>query len=486
MTTNRPNIVYILADDMGYGDVSCFNEDGKLQTGCLDQLAEEGVVFRHAHANSAVCTPTRYGIMTGRYCWRSRLKSGVVFGYTPSLLENDRMTVARFLKKHGYRTACFGKWHLGIDWAKDGEEEWEVDFTKPVRNGPSDLGFDYYFGISASLDMPPYVYLENDRVTQLPDGISRNVDSKGYWREGPIAPDFRHVEVLPELTRRVTEYIHRQANNSEPFFLYFPMPAPHTPILPTERFVGSSNTNAYGDFVLQVDDTVGSVMRALHESGQSENTLVIYTSDNGCSPMANFEELASVGHNPSYKFRGHKADIFEGGHRIPFIARWPARIPAGSVSDEIICLTDLMRTCAAIVDDRLPANAGEDSFNILPALVGDDYERPLRPGTVLHSINGSFAIREGNWKLEMCPGSGGWSEPRPDSDEVVGLPPIQLYDLAADVGETTNVCDDHPEVVNRLRAMLIKYIREGRSTPGETQDNEAVDNWPQLAWMDES
>lgn len=464
---DKPNIIYILADDLGYGDVSSLNKNSKIKTTHLDRLAGGGIVFTDAHSGSAVCTPTRYGVLTGRYCWRSRLKKGVLNGYSEHLIEDGRMTVASLLKKHGYATACVGKWHLGMDWPKNGERPSDVDFTQPVQKGPLTNGFDYFFGISASLDMPPYVYVENDKVTALPNRETENKDSKGFWRRGPTGADFTHAEVLPTLTRKTVDFIDRQVaqNPGRPFFIYFALPAPHTPILPTKEFQGKSGTNAYGDFVLQVDWTVGQVLAALKRHGIETNTLVMFASDNGCSPRADFKELARFKHNPSYHFRGYKADIFEGGHRIPFIARWPGKIKAGTGSDETTCLTDLMATCAAIVGDELPDNAGEDSYNILPAMLGETHGKPIREATVHHSINGSFAIRQGKWKLELCPGSGGWSSPRPNEAKKLGLPPVQLYDLETDVGETTNVYRDHPEVVEHLTKLLEQYKRKGRSAP---------------------
>jgi arylsulfatase A-like enzyme len=450
------NIVYILADDLGYGDVSCLNKDSKILTPNLDQLAKEGMVFTDSHSGSAVCTPTRYGILTGRYCWRSRLKMGVLNGYSEHLIEDGRLTVASMLKEKGYHTACIGKWHLGWNWQKKSGKD-DVDFTMPVQHGPSTNGFDYSFCIPASLDMAPYVYVENDRATAVPDRIVDAGEGKMYWRQGDIAPDFEHIEALPKLTEKAVAYIQERSRENKPFFLYFPLPAPHTPILPTEEFQGKSGTNEYGDFVLQVDWTVGQMMKALKENGMEKDTLVIFTSDNGCSPKADFKELAKFDHDPSYIFRGMKADIFEGGHRIPFITRWPGPVKAGSECNDTICLTDLMATTAEITGYKLPDNAGEDSVSILPDLLGTATE-PVREATVHHSINGSFSIRQSKWKLELCPGSGGWSPPKPDSKEAKQLPPIQLYDLSTDTGETTNVQDQHPDIVKRLTALLQDYV----------------------------
>ena len=467
---SRPNIVYILADDMGYGDVSCLNKDSKIHTPNLDRLGKEGIIFTDAHSGSAVCTPTRYGILTGRYAWRSRMKKGVLNGYSKHLIEDGRMTVASMLKEHGYHTACVGKWHLGWDWQKKNIEPGEVDFSKPVLHGPTTNGFDYSFCIPASLDMAPYVYVENDQATAIPDRIVEANDGKMFWRKGPIGPDFKHIEVLPKLTQKAVAYIDRRVQEDKPFFLYLPLPAPHTPILPTKEFQGKSGTNEYGDFVLQVDWTVGQVIKTIQKHGLEKNTLIIFTSDNGCSPMADFQELATFEHDPSYVFRGHKADIFEGGHRIPYIARWPARVKGGSVCDDTICLTDLMATAADIVGVSLPADAGEDSVSTLPDLLSTAIE-PVREATVHHSINGSFSIRQGKWKLELCPGSGGWSPPKPKSQKAKQLPPVQLYDLSTDIGEMTNVQDKHPDVVKRLTALLQDYVDRGRSTPGTAQKN---------------
>lgn len=457
-----PNIVYILADDMGYGDVGALNPEGKIKTPHMDALARDGMIFTDAHSGSAVCTPTRYGILTGRYCWRSRLKKGVLGGYSKHLIEDGRMTVASLLKQRGYHSACIGKWHLGWDWARPGGKK--VDFTKPVTNGPDANGFDYSYAHCGSLDMAPYVYVENGAVTAQPDRTTHSKDKYGWWRKGPTGSDFDHEDVLPNFTRRGVRYVKERAATGKPFFLYLPLPAPHTPILPTEEFRGKSGINPYADFVMQVDWSIGQIAQALAESGVAENTLIIVTSDNGCSPAAKFPELLEKGHDPSYVYRGHKADIFEGGHRIPFIARWPRRIRAGSTCDDTTCLTDLMATAAEMASIPLPDSAGEDSVSMLPNLLGTA-TGPVREATVHHSVNGSFSIRQGKWKLELCPGSGGWSNPRPRQAKEQGLPPVQLYDLATDLGETKNLHDQHPEVVEKLTALLEKYKSEGRSTP---------------------
>ncbi|MFZ5833727.1 MAG: sulfatase-like hydrolase/transferase, partial [Planctomycetota bacterium] len=266
----------------------------------------------------------------------------------------------------------------------------------------------------------------------------------------------------------------------QPFFLYLPLNSPHTPIEPNKEFQGRSGINAYADFTMQTDAAVGEVLAALAETGAAANTLVLFTSDNGCSPSANYEELEAHGHNPSYHFRGTKADIFEGGHRVPFVARWPGRVQPGSQCDAAICLTDLMATCAEIIGQPLPPEAGEDSASLVGLLSGKN--QALREATVHHSINGSFAIRQGPWKLILCPDSGGWSQPRPGSQQAAGLPPVQLYNLAEDVGEKNNLEAQHPEIVARLRALLDRYVSEGRSTPGATQKNDRpVDTAPRAS-----
>lgn len=499
----KPNLIYILADDMGYGDLSCLNEKSKIKTPNFDSLAAAGLKCTDAHASSAVCTPSRYSILTSRYNWRSVLKSGVTGGYSPPLLECGRMTVASMLKGAGYRTACVGKWHLGLQWARTAEGETipespgfettkGIDYAAPISDGPLQHGFDYFYGIAASLDMPPYVYIENDRATEIPDHETEGF-GKQFWRKGPTGPNFKHEEVLPRLTEKTLDLIDEWGSTGSdpaaPFFIYFPLPAPHTPILPTERFQGCSKTNEYGDFVAMCDDLVGQIMKKLEEKGIADNTILMFTSDNGCSPMADFSELESVGHNPSYIFRGHKADIYEGGHRIPLLVRWPAGIKAGSIVAETVCLSDLTATMADILEFKLPENAAEDSYSNLPiwqrgaeTSPGTAQPTPVRPSIVHHSINGSFSIRKGKWKLEMCPGSGGWSYPRP-GEEPPGAPVIQLYDMEADISERTNVQDRYPDIVAALKAELTTIITSGRSTPGTPQKNTGPEYWEQLAWM---
>ena len=468
----KPNIIFIMADDMGYGDLGCYNRDSKIPTPNMDRLAKEGIRFTDAHSPSAVCTPTRYGVLTGRYCWRTRLKRGVLNGYSPSLIDTRRMTVASLLKQYGYATACIGKWHLGLGSDK------RTDFSKPLAPGPNALGFDYFYGISASLDMPPYCYIENDRVVKEPTlTVEAGEASKdGWWRKGPIAPGFKHVDVMPTLTEKAVAYIdkHAKSSRNSPFFMYFALPAPHCPIAPADFVKGRSQAGGYGDYVVEVDWAVGEVMKALEQNGFAENTLIMVTSDNG-SPgrtkikRAPYSIIEVYGHYPSGDLRGIKADIWDGGHREPFVARWPARIRAGSTSDELICLTDLLATCAAVVGAKLPPllsstrrRGGEDSYSILPALLGKKMDKPIREAVVHHSGSGMFAVRQGKWKLILGRGSGGFTKPSRVKPKP-GEPRGQLYDLHKDPAETNNVWAEHPGIVQRLTNLLEKYRKQGHS-----------------------
>jgi arylsulfatase A-like enzyme len=481
----RPNIVYILADDMGYGDLSCQNPDSKIPTPNLDKLVLEGIRFTDAHSPSAVCSPTRYGILTGRYCWRTRLKKSVLWPWDKPLIDANRLTIGKLLKIHGYDTACIGKWHLGWDWpTTDGKEPIgmgktnvansgsNVDFKRPIPNGPTSRGFDYYFG-TAVPNFPPYCFIENEMTLGIPTG--KKPDDM-FGAPGPMLEGWKLEEILPGLERKAVEYIDAKAgkiNNplfkqtaGKPFFLYMPLTAPHTPIAPAGQFKGKSNAGAYGDFVCQVDHIVGRVIDALKRNNFTYNTLVIFTSDNG-SPGRDGTNMSGkansvrrFGHNPSYIYRGIKADIWDGGHRVPFIARWPGRIKPGSINDETICHVDFMATCAAILGYELPPNAGEDSYNILPALTARKLVEPIREATVHHSISGMFAIRQGKWKLILGRGSGGWSgRGRPEE------PPVQLYDMSKDASERMNLCAEYPDIVEQLTKLLQKYKQQGHSRP---------------------
>ncbi len=466
-----PNVVYILADDLGYGDLSSLNPKSGIRTPSMDFIVDNGIQFTDAHSNSSVCTPTRYGILTGRYAWRSRLKKGVLWGYDPPLIEADRVTVASFLKDNGYNTACIGKWHLGLGWQPKHKDkpiakyEWDmvfeqgddsnVDFTKPV-SGPKELGFEYSYIIPSSLDMTPYLYVENGRAVGLPKaytkGKSPNEYGRGlFWRAGEVSPNFVFEEVLENITDKAVYYIDRQKKSEKPFFLYFPLTGPHTPWLPTDGTRGKSEAGTYGDFVIDVDNAVGSIINALENSGQLDNTLIIVTSDNGSHWT--LEDKEKYAHRANYNFKGQKADIYEGGHHIPYIAMWPGNIVPGSSSDQIICTTDLLATLSGILEKPLPKGAGEDSYDMLNAYLKTDTDKPIRDYTIHHSLDGFFSIRKGKWKLTTQLGSGGFSEPKvtsPSDGEAKGT----LYDLENDINETVNLYNENSEVVEELTKLL--------------------------------
>ncbi|MEX0600346.1 MAG: arylsulfatase, partial [Rhodothermales bacterium] len=407
---------------------------------------------------SAVCTPTRYGLLSGRYAWRTHLKDGVLLGYSPNLIDTTRMTVPSMLKQVGYVTAGVGKWHLGL-----GDEE-RTDYSEPLRPGPVSLGFDYYFGIPSSLDFEPYVYFENDRVEALPtDSIeaSRDCCTGDFYRGGASAPGFEHEEVLPRTVANARAYI-EDRQMGQPFFLYVPFSAPHTPWLPTEPFQGISEAGPYGDFMAQVDAGVGEILDAIDANGLAENTLVVFASDNGAYWRQ--EEIDAYGHLANLDWRGMKADIYEGGHRVPFIVRWPGEVEAGAVRDEVVSLTDLMATFASVTDVVLPDDAAEDSYDILPLLRGEPVEGELREATVLHSSRGMYALRRGPWKLIEGRGSGGFTEPI-FVDPEPGEPEGQLYHLEEDPLETTNLYAERPEIVEQLSTLLDRYRDQGYSRP---------------------
>lgn len=474
----HPNIVFILADDLGYGDVKCFNPEGKIPTPNIDRLASEGMKFTDAHTSSSVCTPSRYSILTGRYPWRSRLQKGVLGGFSKPLIDSGKMTVASFLKQNGYFTACIGKWHLGMDWPlKKGYKKiktgWEVDYFKPICQGPNTRGFDYFFGISASLDMSPFILINNDHTVGIP-----TVTKKIFGRNGPSTKEFEPVHVVPILTKKAKEFIIAKSKSKQSFFLYFALPSPHTPIVPDIQFKGKSGVTPYGDYVMETDWAVGQVIKTLDSLGLSSNTIVFFTSDNGFAPyvLKKFD-LIALGHYPSYIFRGYKSDIWDGGHRVPFIARWPGHIKPGSACSDLISLTDFMATCAALIHKKLPDNVAGDSYNILPDLMGTAKEA-IRPAIVYQSIDGHFSIQEGKWKLELCPGSGGWESPKNKEAYKNGLPLMQLYNMHTDPSEKSNVENQYPQIVEHLTKLLERYVKRGRSTPGRQLRNDVkVDIW---------
>ena len=469
--SEMPNIVYILADDMGYGDVSAYNTEGAIATPNIDKLAAEGMRFTDAHSPSSVCTPTRYALLTGRYPWRSRLPKGVLRGYSRTLIEPDRLTVASLLKNYGYETGVVGKWHLGLDWqVNKGRENLlhtegygineemkpeDIDFGQEPTQGPKTIGFDYSYILPASLDMPPYCYLENQKLTELPTAYTDgNKLESGYtgpfWRAGKMAPSFDFYEVLPTFIQKANDFIKKQSKK-KPFFLYLPLAAPHTPWVPKKNYTGTSKAGEYGDFVQQVDASIGQILKTLADMGFSDNTIVIFTSDNGPYWRENFVE--KYNHKAAGDFRGMKGDAFEGGHRIPFIVRWKGKVKAGTTSDATTTLANLIATCTDIVGNKDVINKVEDSYSILPVLLGKVQKVPNQPAVVHSSSIGYFAIRKGDWKLIEGLGSGGFTEPRevkPKAGEALG----QLYNLATDIHEDHNVYEQYPEKVKELTLLL--------------------------------
>jgi arylsulfatase A-like enzyme len=450
-----PNIVVILCDDLGYGDVGCYYKGAKIPTPRMDRLAREGMRFTDAHSPSSVCTPTRYGVLTGRYCWRTRMKSGVGNGYSPALIEPGRDTIASLLKREkGYRTGGFGKWHLGL-----GTEE-KVDYGREFRPSPLEFGFDEFYGIPASLDMPPYVFIDGHRAVEPPTStIADNGEVKRgpFWRGGPRAPSFEMYEVIPSIVKRAVAFVERE---KEPFFAYVPLPAPHTPWVPSKPFQGKSKAGLYGDFVEETDASIGMILDALERTGKAKNTLVIVTSDNG-APWEERDAKEALGHWANAEWRGQKADIQEAGHRVPFLVRWPGRVKAGTVSRQTICLTDLFATIADLQGIRLTDAMAEDSVSLLPELLGRQ-RGPLREAVVHHSANGMFSIRQGDWKLILGRGSGGFTTPI-KIDPKPGDVPGELYNLRNDPHEDRNVYDTNPAIVARLSALLKRYQDSGRS-----------------------
>lgn len=501
---NKPNIIMVLVDDLGYGDVSCFNPDSKIHTPNIDKLASEGMCFTDMHASSAVCTPSRYALMTGRYNWRSRLKYAAIPGTATPLIEDDRTTIGHIMQQSGYRTACVGKWHLGLGWQKqypdtnlcDSMEtpvsdraDFGIAYDKPILNGVNTRGFDYFFGMPASLDLPPYVFIENDKTESHPDitvGVPlqefRNVGPQEACLQGPRAADFTFESAIPRCDDKVLSLVEEYAKAEQPFFIYYPTLAVHTPLVPTEAFAGKSIIGPYGDMVLQLDDFIGRLDTQLTASGIADNTIVIFTSDNGCSVEVDIPAMQALGHEPSYHFRGAKCDIWDGGHRVPYIVRWPQTIAPNTTCAATTCLVDTLATFAALNDISYPDDTAEDSVSNLALWKGSQEE--VRDYTVHHSLFGMFAIRENEWKLEMCAGSGS-NNPPFEGMQTQGMHPIQLYNMETDVGETTNVAQAHPEIVADLKQKLANCITSGRSTPGAPQENYPSERWPGIGWMHE-
>lgn len=482
----RPNIVIILADDLGYGDVQCYNpERGKIATPNIDRLALQGMRFTDGHSSSGCCSPSRYTLLTGRYHWRSRLQQGIVAAWERPLIAPDRLTIAGLARQQGYRTACIGKWHLGWDWPITPDQmahfrglggkaggggtvamvataaqraSWAEVFAKPIVGGPTARGFDEYFGTDVP-NWPPYCFIENDRTVGIPsellspDFLVKNQASL----QGPALAGWKLEPILPALADRAANFISRQAKAGQPFLLYLPLTAPHTPIAPTSEWRGRSGLGDYGDFVMQTDAAIGRVLDALDDAGVADNTFVLITSDNGCASYIGVPPLEAKGHFPSGPLRDYKASVYEGGHREPFIVRWPGVVSGGRTSRQYVHQADVMATLAGIWGVKLPDSAGEDSFSLLPLLKGVD--QPVRSHGVNTACNGVPSIRKGPWKLVLA-------------EDPAAKTAVQLYHLDLDLGEQRNVAADNAQLVAELRAELEKLIVAGRSTPGAVQKND--------------
>lgn len=474
-----PNVVVILADDLGYGDLQCYNAKSQVKTPNLDQLSREGIRFTDAHSGSAVCSPTRYGLLTGRYAFRSPLKRGVLGGYSPSLIEPDRFTIGDLMQQAGYQTGVVGKWHLGLDWPKipgtqpeppHQPHQWpkgdNLDIAADLTQGPKELGFEYSYIIPSSLDIPPYLYLENGKPSSRDIvEIAGNDEPRGvFWRTGKGSVDFKLKETLDHLVGKAQEFLVAKSKNSAPFFLYLPLTSPHTPWLPAAQFQGKSGAGTYGDFVAHTDAVVGRVLKTLDSLGLKENTLVIFTSDNGADWKPGDKERYPA-HKANGNLRGQKSDIWEGGHRVPFLLRWPGAVKVPRVANQTICLNDLMGTLATLTHQKLPANAGQDSFDFSPILRARNYTKPTRPNVIHHSIEGMFSIRQGTWKYVAGKGSGGWSKVESATKDL----PAQLYAIDSDPGETQNVIVANPVIAQKLKTLLEQQHIAGYTRKGAVQ-----------------
>jgi arylsulfatase A-like enzyme len=498
--TSKPNILVILADDLGYGDVRSYNSArGKIPTPNIDKLATQGMRFTDGHSSSGVCSPSRYTLLTGRYHWRSKLQHGIVGVFGDPLIAPERMTIGTLAKQQGYRTACIGKWHLGWDWpitkeqrpllspAQQPDDEakkagggnpstthlptekqisaWSDIFSTPIAGGPITRGFDMYFGTDIP-NWPPFCFIENDRTLGVPtEFLPREYMAKNQAsQQGPALKEWKLEGILPALADRTIRFIQESAQKKEPFLVYMPLTSPHTPLSVNSEWKGKSQLNLFADFVMETDSTVGRVLEALEKSGEAQNTLVVFTADNGCAPYIGVKELEQMGHYPSGPLRGYKADAWEGGHRVPFIVRWPGVVRPGSVCSQLVYQSDLLRTFADAFNVKLPETAGEDSFSLMPLLKGED--KPVRETAVSTSMGGTPAVRSGSWKYIPAPGSGGWGSGGDQSQ------PLQLYNLAEDLGETNNLAASMPEKITEMHSILEKLILDGRSTPGAKQQND--------------
>ena len=481
--SQKPNIVIIYADDMGYGDLQCQNEDSKIPTPYLNKLASEGMRFTDAHSSSGICSPSRYALLTGTYHWRRQ--HDIVNSFGPPFFNESDVTLPELLKTNGYKTAAIGKWHLGWNWKFKNEPSGEVfqwnkkrkfykpediDWSGPLTGGPLDQGFDYYFG-DGTINFPPYAWIENDQFIELPKAVMdvHNVGfnvNEGEWefRPGPKVEGWNPYEVLPTLTKKTVAYINQQEAD-KPFFLYMALPSPHAPIIPNKEFVGKSEAGPYGDYMFQTDWVAGQVMKALKEKGLDKNTIVIFTADNGPEKYA-FERAEKYEHFSMGDFRGLKRDVWEGGHHVPFIIKWPDHIKANTISEEVISQVDIMATLAEITKTSIPANAAPDSYNLLPLINGKKYKNPLREATVHNTYDGIWGLRKGKWLYINKP-SGEHSK-MPDSfKKLRGYKdfntPALLFDMNKDAEQRNNIFEAHPDVIQEMSTILEAYRKQGYS-----------------------
>ncbi len=481
--SQQPNILILYADDLGYGDLSIQNSESKIPTPHLDQLAKQGLRFTDGHSSSGICTPSRYALLTGRHHWRDF--HGIVNAFGKSVFNKERLTLPEMLKEKGYNTACIGKWHLGWNWdaikkpeakaIKQGRRRaWgpeAFDWNKKIPDGPLAHGFDHYFGDTV-INFPPYAWIEDDKVTQAPDVWMDTKKWKkikeGNWecRPGPMVSDWNPYDVIPTLTQKGVEYIKKHKGSKKPFFLFFGFPSPHAPIIPNDQFDGKTKAGPYGDFVYETDDSCGQMLKALEESGQADNTIVIFTADNGPEHYA-YARDAKFNHWSAKPFRGLKRDIYEGGHHVPFIIKWPKLTKPGTTSHALVSQIDFMATFADFLGFKLPKDAAEDSHSLLPLLTGK--VNKVRDTHIHNTRKDHYAIRHGNWvlidgKTGYLSGKRlGWEErhkyPKDDNQ------PVELYDLEKDIGQRKNLASEHPEKVKELKALLIKIRKQGYSAP---------------------
>ncbi|MBX2852830.1 MAG: arylsulfatase [Phycisphaeraceae bacterium] len=487
----HPNILIILTDDLGYGDIACYNPESKVPTPNIDKLAEQGMRFTDAHSPATVCTPTRFSVMTGALCFRIG-KSPVFTGVGgPCLIADERLTLPEMLKNTGYDTAMSGKWHVGLT-AYDNEGRpihkggfdsvKRIDYTRPFVGGPTDHGFDQFYGtVCCPTTDWLYAYIENDRVPVPPTEIidKSNYPKNAYtndFRPGLAAPNFDASEVDMVFMDKSLSFMREHVTKSpdKPFFLLHSMQAVHLPSIPAKQFRGKTDAGPHGDFLFQMDWIVGELMKELDKLEIADNTMVVFCSDNGPEVPTVIHMRKDHDHDGANPWRGVKRDGWEGGHRTPFIVKWPAKVKANTTSDQTLSLTDLFATCAAIVGKDVPNDAAEDSFNMLPAFTGEATE-PIRPYLLQQTHWAQkLSIHQGEWKYMDYKGSGGnnynldrsdWSmKPYklPDNDPDA---PGQLYNLKNDPGETTNLYSKHPEIVAKLKAMLDATVESGRSAP---------------------